>query len=53
MKGCSHKEAKVALARRIAAISLSLLKNNETYHDDYQERLKKRKELRKCLTEYN
>lgn len=45
----SHKDAKLSVARRIAAISLSLLKNNETYHDDWEERLRKRTELRKQL----
>jgi transposase len=48
-RGESHKDAKVALARRIAAISLSLLKNNEIYHDNWEEKVKQRKELRKKL----
>ena len=45
-RGVSHKDAKVALARKIAAISLSCLKNNCTYNDDYEEYLKERKRLR-------
>lgn len=45
-KGTSHKDAKVAVARKIASLSLSLLKNNETYNDNYEEYLKERKRLR-------
>ena len=45
-KGSSHKDAKVALARKIASLSLSLLKNNDTYNDNYEEYLKERKKLR-------
>ena len=41
--------AKVALARKIAALSLSMLKNNEVYYDDWEERLRKRAETRKLL----
>jgi hypothetical protein len=37
-RGGSHQDAKVALARKIASLALSLLKNNETYHDDWEER---------------
>ena len=48
-RGESHPDAKVALARKIASLALSLLKNNETYHDDWEERLRKRTELRKNL----
>jgi hypothetical protein len=33
-RGESHQDAKVALARKVASLALSLLKNNETYHDD-------------------
>jgi len=36
----------VALARRIAALALSLLKNNDTYNDNYEEYLADRKKLR-------
>lgn len=45
----NHKNAKVAVAREIAAISLSLLKNCHTYIDNYQEYLKHRESLRKNL----
>lgn len=45
-KGTSHKDAKVAVARKVASLSLSLLKNNDTYNDDYEEYLKERKKLR-------
>jgi transposase len=45
-KAISHKDAKVALARKIASLSLSLLKNNDTYNDNYEEYLKERKKLR-------
>jgi transposase len=45
-KGTSAKDAKVALARKIASLALNLLKNNDTYNDDYEEYLKERKRLR-------
>lgn len=48
-KGKSHKDSKVALARMVAAIALSCLKNNEVYHDDYRERIKERKRIRRML----
>jgi len=48
-RGESHQDAKVALARKVASLALSLLKNNETYHGDWEERLRKRTELRKNL----
>ena len=48
-KGETHKDAKVALARKVASLALSLLKNNETYHDDWEDKLRKRTELRKKL----
>jgi hypothetical protein len=50
-RGESHQDAKVALARKVASLALSLLNNNETYHDDWKERLRKRTELRKNLLE--
>jgi transposase len=49
VKGIKHKDAKVALARRIAALTLSLLKNNETYNDNHEEHLKERKKLRMLI----
>jgi hypothetical protein len=45
-KGVKHKEAKLSLARKIASIALCLLKNNDTYNDNYDEYLRERKELR-------
>jgi len=45
-KGVNHKEAKLSLARKIASLSLCLLKNNDTYNDNHDEYLKERKELR-------
>lgn len=49
-KGTNHKDAKVALARRIAALSLSLLKNNNTYNDNHEEYVRQRTNLRKMLS---
>ena len=46
VKGISHKDATVNLARMIAGISLCLLKNNDVYNDNYEEYLKERKKLR-------
>ena len=51
LKGVTHKNAKVSLARRIAALSLSILKNNEVYYDDWEERLRKRADTRKLLNQ--
>lgn len=48
-KGVAHKEARLSVARRIAALSLSLLKNNETYNDDYQAEQQERVAIRKTL----
>ena len=45
-KGVAHKEAKLNVARQIAAIALCLLKNNDKYNDNYAEHLKERKKLR-------
>jgi transposase len=45
-KGTSHKDAKVALARKVASTALSLLKDNEIYNDNYKEYLEERKKLR-------
>ncbi len=48
-RGISHKDAKIAVARKIAATCLCLLKNNDTFKNDYDvqqnERVKLRKEL--------
>lgn len=48
-KGTAHKDAKVALARKIASLTLVLLKNNDTYNDNYEEYLKERKRLRNLV----
>lgn len=48
-RGESHPDAKVALARKLASLTLSLLKNNEAYHDDWEDKIRKRTELRKKL----
>lgn len=45
-KGLKHPEAKLDIARKIASIALSLLKNNDTYNDNYAEYLRERKRLR-------
>jgi transposase len=45
-KGLKHREAKLNLARQIASISLCLLKNNDTYNDNYADYLAERKRLR-------
>ncbi len=36
-RGLDHRKAKVALARRVAAISLSLLRNDTVYKDKHEE----------------
>lgn len=51
VKGSKHKDAKLSVARQIAAIALCLLKNNDTYKDNYQEYLQERKRLRKLFYE--
>ena len=48
-KGVNAKDAKIGLARKIAALCLCLLKNNETYQDDYQEKQLRRVETNKKL----
>jgi transposase len=48
-RGVEHKEAKIALARKIAAICLSLLKNNDTFKDDFDEQQNERIKIRKEL----
>lgn len=46
-RGVKHKDAKLNIARQIASIALCLLKNNDTYNENYGEYLKERKRLRK------
>ena len=41
-----HKDAKLNLAKQIAAIALCLLKNNDKYNENYGAHLKERKKLR-------
>lgn len=48
-KGLNDKEAKIALARKIAALCLSLLKNNDVYQDDFNEQQVRRTQARKEL----
>jgi transposase len=48
-KGLNDKEAKIALARKIAALCLSLLKNNDIYKDDFDEQQVRRTQARKEL----
>lgn len=48
-KGLGNKEAKISLARKIAALCLSLLKNNETYQNDFEEKQQGRTQARKTL----
>lgn len=48
-KGVEHRDAKIALARKIAALCLALLKNNDVYKDDYDEQQTRRLTARKTL----
>lgn len=48
-KGVGDKDAKVALARKIAALCLCLLKNNDTFKNDYDEQQQRRIQARKEL----
>jgi transposase len=48
-KGVGAREAKLAVARKIAAICLSILKNNGTFQDSYDEQQRSRTEIRKTL----
>jgi transposase len=48
-KGIDHKDAKIALARKIAALCLCLLKNNDVYQDDFDVQQTRRTEARKTL----
>ena len=47
--GVDHKEAKISLARKIAALCLCLLKNNDTFKNDFDHQQKERTRLRKKL----
>ena len=48
-KGVSDRDAKIALARKIAALCLCLLKNNDTFNNNYDEQQQRRTEARKTL----
>lgn len=50
-KGISHDDARRSVARKIAAICLSILKNSSTFNDHYEEEQKGRIQLRKTLNE--
>jgi transposase len=49
-RGVADRDAKVALARKIAALCLCLLKNNDTYQNDYDEQQLRRTKARKELS---
>lgn len=49
--GVDHRGAKIAVARRIAAAALSILKNNGKFDDHYHETQIERTQLRKTLNE--
>jgi len=46
VKGAKHRDAKLNVARQVASIALCLLKNNDTYNENYGEYLRERKKLR-------
>jgi transposase len=48
-KGINAKDAKVSLARKIAALCLCLLKNNDVYKDDFEDQQTRRVETNKKL----
>lgn len=48
-RGLGNKDAKIALARKIAALCLALLKNNDVYQDDFEEKQHRRTQARKTL----
>lgn len=48
-RGVDHKEAKVSVARKIAALCLCLLKNNDTYKNDFIHEQEERTKLRKQI----
>jgi len=48
-RGTSHKDAKIAVARKIAATCLCLLKNNDTFKNDYDVQQNERTKIRKEL----
>ena len=48
-KGVNAKDAKISLARKIAALCLCLLKNNDVYKDDFKDEQSRRVETNKKL----
>lgn len=50
-KGTGHLDAKRGLARKIASTSLSMLKNNAVFQDDFEEEQNRREDIRKSLNE--
>lgn len=50
-RGIAHREAKLAVARKIAALALALLKNNDTFKNDFSLEQKERTNIRKTLNE--
>jgi len=48
-KGLAHREAKLALARKIAGLSLALLKNNDTFKNDFDHQQMEKVAIRKTL----
>ncbi len=48
-KGLAHREAKLALARKIAGLSLALLKNNDTFKNDFEHQQMEKVAIRKTL----
>jgi transposase len=50
-KGIAHREAKLSVARKIAALALALLKNNDTFKNDFSFEQQERTNIRKTLNE--
>lgn len=48
-KGIAHREAKLALARKIAGLSLALLKNNDTFKNKFEAQQLEKAVIRKTL----
>ena len=46
-KGIAHREAKLALARKIAGLSLALLKNNDTFKNNFETQEQEKAIIRK------
>jgi transposase len=48
-RGVDHKDAKIATARKVASLCLCLLKNNDTFNNDFDVQQIERAQLRKEL----